>query len=392
MSADVLTLEEPLLKDRPPAATREAQDRGTLKLPENLKIVSTDGHWEIAEDIFYQGFPASLKHEAPRVWFDRYWHCGYPDRLPKDPESLRIEDLVAGILELSVPSGAWDLDLRIKQQDIEGIQQEIVYPQSLLAFTRHPDLAVQERVYRIYNEYMAHVFSSAPNRYFGVGVCSNWWEPSKAKEAIRQIVDLGLKTFMLPTSNAGKTLDGRLISYGGQEMDLFWDEVAAADIPVAFHVGENAAFHSRGAHGSYLLQTMSPFRKPLGELIFGGVFDRHPNLKVVFAEGGIAWVPAALQDAETIYDAHGALLDVLPKHRPCHYWHQNCFATFQNDLLGLRLLDYIGADRVMWAADYPHNEGSLGYTWDSLDSVVRMTGEKQARKILGETASALYRI
>ena len=50
---------------------------------------------------------------------------------------------------------------------------------------------------------------------------------------------------------------------------------------------------------------MAPFRKPFGQLLFGAVFDRHPKLQVVFAEGGIAWVPAALQDAEVLYDTFG---------------------------------------------------------------------------------------
>jgi hypothetical protein len=82
---------------------------------------------------------------------------------------------------------------------------------------------------------------------------------------------------------------------------------------------------------------------PFGQIVFGGVFDRHPNLQIAFAEGGIAWVPPALQDAEAIFDrfGNGDVIDHLD-HRPSHYWHNNCYATFQNDPLGLRQIDYIG--------------------------------------------------
>ncbi len=126
--------------------------------------------------------------------------------------------------------------------------------------------------------------------------------------------------------------------------------------------------------------------------MFGGVFDRHPGVKVVFAEGGIAWVAPFLQDAELLYDTYSQVIEPIAQ-RPSAYWHANCYATFQTDLLGItRLLDIIGADRVMWGADYPHTEGTFGYTAESLAQVVDNVSEAQARMILGDTAATLFRL
>jgi predicted TIM-barrel fold metal-dependent hydrolase len=75
-----------------------------------------------------------------------------------------------------------------------------------------------------------------------------------------------------------------------------------------------------------------------------------------------------------------------------HYWHNNCYATFQNDLLGLSQLDHLGAGRVMWASDYPHSEGSLGYGWESLQSVMDAANAEDARAILGGTATKVYKL
>src|SRR5262249_8363289 len=112
--------------------------------------------------------------------------------------------------------------------------------------------------------------------------------------------------------------------------------------------------------GATNMVLLAPFRKPLGQLIFGGVFDRHPKLQVVFAEGGLAWIPPALQDAENIYDSFGNGEGIYHiDHRPSHYWHNNCHATFQADGLGMKQLDIIGVDRIMWATDYPHSEGAF---------------------------------
>jgi predicted TIM-barrel fold metal-dependent hydrolase len=82
----------------------------------------------------------------------------------------------------------------------------------------------------------------------------------------------------------------------------------------------------------------------------------------------------------------------VPKHPPAHYWHTNMYATFQTDRIGLQLLADIGADRVMWAQDYPHGEGTFGYTADAVRDIVKMTTPQEARLILGDTARHLYRI
>src|SRR5262245_22899937 len=128
-------------------------------------------------------------------------------------------------------------------------------------------------------------------------------------------------------------------------------------------------------------------------MIFGGVFDRPPDLKVVFAEGGLSWVLPALQDAEMVFDTYGNgdLLDPI-KERPTTYWQNNCYATFQNDLLGLRNLDYIGAGNVMWSNDYPHSEGAFGFGSASIQSVMDATSPEEARMIVGGTAIELYKL
>ena len=196
---------------------------------------------------------------------------------------------------------------------------------------------------------------------------------------------------MLPFS-PGKNLDGQPIDYAGAEMDRFWAVAEACALPVSFHIGEVPSAGGRGGFGTFFIVQAAPFRRVLGNLIFGGILDRHPNLRIVFAEGGINWVAGALQDAELTYGAHREIYDWRLKHHPSYYWHHNCYATFQTDRIGLKLLDDIGADRVMWAQDYPHSEGTFGYTADALQEVLDATSESDARKILGETAAALYQL
>src|SRR5262245_7897166 len=364
---------------------RKAQPLGSLRLPRGLTLVSADNHIEITRDIFCESFPERLRESAPRVWFDRYWRIGSPGEMEAYPVGVDI----GTALSRSVLSDGFDFEVRKRHLDSEGITKEIAYPQSLLAFVRHPDREVQELIYRTYNEYLATLAAQSPGRFYGVGICSNWWDPERAEAAIGQIVDLGLKTYMLPYS-PGTDREGRPIDYAGSEMDRLWSAAEEAGLPVAFHIGEVPTTGGRGRFGTFFIVQAAPFRRVLGNLIFGGILDRHSSLRIVFAEGGANWVAGALQDAEVTFGAHYELFDVKPKHRPSHYWHTNCYATFQSDAVGLKLLDSIGADRIMWAQDYPHSEGTFGYTALAVKEILDTVSEADARRILGGNAACLY--
>lgn len=120
------------------------------------------------------------------------------------------------------------------------------------------------------------------------------------------------------------------------------------------------------------------------------MFDRHPNLRVVFAEAGLHWIPGLLQDAELMMDQFEELLDSRNELRPTDYWRRNCYATFMADSLGLKLLDYIGADRVLWAAGYPHMESTACITRAVIEEIVATVSPADAKKILGGTAIELF--
>ena len=382
-----IALENPIMRNIGHIVDRDPTKAPAVDLPVGLRVFSADNHLEIGDDIFFEKFPMHLKDKAPRVWFDRYWHIGYKNHV----EALKLGPKGAdALVRCNLPTVA-DLDARYEAMDAEGIEFEICFPQTLIGFARYPDLEVQENMYRIYNEYTMDRLKGRGGRSVGVAVFSNWWDPAAADRAMQQIIDLGFKTFMIPCT-PGKGPNGSDLSYGDPHFDRFWALANEAGLPVCFHVGEGVDLEHRGGLGATNMVLMAPFRKPFGQVLFGGVFDRNPNLQVVFAEGGLAWVPPALQDAEALFDSfvNGELIDRL-EHRPSYYWHSNCYATFQNDRLGLSQIDLIGPDRVMWASDYPHSEGSYGYGRQSMKTVVDMVGEEKARDILGGTAIKLFK-
>jgi predicted TIM-barrel fold metal-dependent hydrolase len=380
--AAMASLANPIIRDIGPVIDRHSALDVKMNLAPGTRVISADSHWELSDDIFIENFPARLKDKAPRVWFDIIWRIGYRGKM----EGLPLGEKTAIVVARTTGEGIANLQVRYRDMDAEGVEQEIVFPQTLLGFSRHVEFEVQELVYRLYNEYVAKRF--AGSRSHPVGVFSNWWDAGAAERAMQQIVDLGFKTFLIPIT-PGKSIDGKDMSYGDPVLERFWDVIAASGLPVCFHIGEGVDLDHRGGIGATVMVLTAPYRKPFAQMVFGGVFDRHPNLQVVFAEGGLSWVPHALQDAEAFVDNYGDAGEQL-KHRPSHYWKNNCHATFQNDPLGMNQLCYIGADRIMWAADYPHTEGTFGYGQAVVNAIVEKTTVDESRAILGGNAVSLF--
>jgi predicted TIM-barrel fold metal-dependent hydrolase len=390
MSTATRSMAIPEIRDIGVIMDRSAQSEGDMKLPKGTRLISADNHWEITEDIFYENFPKRLQDKAPRVWFDEFWKIGYRGQVEALPIGDRTKKVIAR--SVGVGHGDWSAARRCRDMDAEGVNEEICFPNTLIGFARYPEFEVQEALYRVYNEHYAAGHIEKTGRSHAVAVFSNWWDPAAAEQAMQQIVDLGLKTFMIPIT-PGKSIEGKEIHYQDPIMDRFWSVVAEAGLPVCFHVGEGTDVEHRGGVGALNMTLLAPFRKPFGQMVFGGVFDRHPSLQVVFAEGGLAWVPPALQDAEAIFDSfgNGDVIDKLER-RPSEYWYDNCHATFQSDPLGLDQLDIIGADRCMWATDYPHSEGAFGYGRTSVRMVVDKTSAEDARAILGGNAARVFKL
>ena len=169
-----------------------------------------------------------------------------------------------------------------------------------------------------------------------------------------------------------------------------WEAIEESGLPVSHHIGEAPLASPCRDNGVLvgMIHNDAPFREMFGRYVFGGILDRHPSLKVGWFEGGINWVPAAIQDAEHAYASAGHMADHALEHEVAHYWHTHMYASFMVDPLGLELIDRIGIDRVMWSSDYPHNESTFGYSEESLASVVEAVGPEDAVKIVSTNVQA----
>jgi len=362
-----------------PPKHRTGTATGTVGLPAGTEVFSADNHISLSEDIFYERFPASMKEQAPRVVCDDgAWTLtiGGKAFLPKEFTAVLMQyDPLAG-------AATNDAGARERELESDGIHRELAFPNALLGLMGWPDKAVRELCFRIYNEHIAEMQERSNGRFYGVGIV-NWWDGEGCRKTLAEMKALGLTTFWMPLK-PGAGDDGKAIDYNSPAMYPVWEAIAESGLPVAHHIGEAPLASPCRDNGVLvgMVHNVAPFREMFGRYVFGGILDRHPGLRVGWFEGGINWVPAAIQDAEHLYASLQHMADHEIEHDVAHYWNEHMYASFMVDPLGLEMIDRIGVDRVMWSADYPHNESTFGYSQQSLAGVVEAVGQEAARKIV----------
>jgi predicted TIM-barrel fold metal-dependent hydrolase len=133
-------------------------------------------------------------------------------------------------------------------------------------------------------------------------------------------------------------------------------------------------------------------QRSLTQLMFSGVFDRFPGLKIVLAEFDVGWLPHFLQLADDKYRMRREDPAVTPKKSPSEYFKANVYAAFIDDPIGLKNTDTIGADNYMWSNDYPHWESSWPHSREYIERNFRGVPEDVKRKITWDNVKRLYNL
>ena len=127
----------------------------------------------------------------------------------------------------------------------------------------------------------------------------------------------------------------------------------------------------------------------LASFIFSGAPDRYPDLKFVLGEAGAGWIPYTIERMDFEYEDYLSNLDLSMD--PSEFWRRQGFTTFQTETSGLRMVDMIGEDNLLWGSDYPHLDG----VWpDSKNAIARDMGhlsDSVRNKIICSNTGKLYR-
>ena len=292
------------------------------------------------------------------------------------------EDGKNGIRRLTDPT------LRIKDQDRDGIQAEVLFG-ILGASQRLNDAEAATEMMRIYNDWLADFCASEPNRFAGLASIPNF-DITVANAEIKRVVNRGvLRGLEVANSWDMKPLFD-------PHWDLLWKAVSESGLPLHFHTigakqpdfGSMSPFQARKAHAVYITGFQLGMAQILMEIIYSGVLETYSSLQVVIAESGIGWIPYILDRMNLEWEEQYKDLTLTMK--PTEYWHRQCRATYQSDEIGIRLLDILGEDNVMWGSDFPHPDGVWPDSQSFIEKELGHLTDETRHKIVCGNAAKLY--
>jgi predicted TIM-barrel fold metal-dependent hydrolase len=282
--------------------------------------------------------------------------------------------------------GGWDPAERLKDQDVDGVDGEVLHTTLGFRLFWLEDPALQRACFRAYNDWLAEYCRHSPRRLVGLGLIS-LVDVEQAVRELQRCAGLGLKGAMIWNSPP----DDR--PYSSAEYDPFWRAAEEIDMPLSFHA-LTGHHESRIPLSSvfFITSTYHEVERTLTTIVLSGVLERFPKLKFVSVESQAGWVPYFLQRLDRAGKTRADNYPTALTLRPSEYFHRQVFVTYIDDPVAIRMLDLIGEDNLMWSSDYPHNAS----TWpNSRDVVERDFGHLTTdvrRKVVRDNVLGLYRL
>jgi predicted TIM-barrel fold metal-dependent hydrolase len=307
-------------------------------------------------------------------------------------------------------SGQHDIHARLRDMDRDGVAAEVIFhgsapmrPIPLFASgigVPIPDRHLARVGQHIYNQWLADFCSVEPERHVGLAHLP-MWDIDQAIEELTWAREAGLKGVNFPAPRR------EITPYEDPAWDPFWSACEDLEMPLAGHGGggDSTPPTTGPCSGVIYIAEAGVFSRmsPLVRMVFGGVFERHPRLKLVQTEQVGAWYGHTLNELDAIWErfAHMYPRELSPR-RPSEYCPDHYFvgASFQSRVEAEVAIAEGYAGNVMWGSDYPHPEGT--YHWQPDDSpdtpttrlAIRNTfsglPDRQVRAMLGETGIEVY--
>jgi uncharacterized protein len=261
-------------------------------------------------------------------------------------------------------SGGWDPAVRLDDMDTDGVDAEVLYPSVGMTLAQSKDAEYQVACIQAYNDWLVDYCAGGKGRLIGLALIPTVDVDAGVAE-IERTGAAGLRGAMVP----GLPPEGH---YAETRFDPLWAAFADHGWPVSFHIltGATGGDPTLGS-GIAMMTVMSivhQMQQTLSLLMFGGVFDRHPGLRVVSAEHDAGWVAHYAYRLDQMYERHHNWLGrrVTMERQPSEYLRENVWYTFQKDPVAVETRHRVGLGQLMWASDYPHSDS----TWPHSRKVI----------------------
>ncbi len=363
------------------------------------RVISSDSHIVEPENLWAERIDARFKERAPRLLHEDgqdQWIC---DGLRfgaigiNQQAGLRFENpeaLTTGGSMETVPLGGLDPHEHVKDMDVDGVAAGLLYPSQGLTLFRVPATDVLSASFRAYNDYLAEFCRPYPDRLKGIAMI-NLDAVADGVEELQRAAGLGLAGAMISVNP--------ILPYSHSAYDPFWAAAQDLDMPLSLHVG-TSRWKPGMDTGGVVLQNPVDFpnreydpRQCINGMVFAGVFQRYPKLKVGVVEFEVSWAPYFMSRMDNFYQERAVGVqggrfkdDMLPS----DFFRRNVFLGFQEDALGMQLRHFIGVENLLWGSDYPHAESTFPKSREILEEIFKDVPDDEKALIAGENTARLY--
>lgn len=360
-------------------------------------IISADSHVFEPEDLWLKALGARFGDKVPHAVDGFEGHEGRFFYLGRAGEAAKMEELVDANakdrrLEDLARAGC-DPVYRMELMNKDGIAAEVLNPTWGLWITRIEDAAMRHACAEVYNDWIQEYCSQNLQRLLAIAMIPivdvDW-----AVDELARVVRRGARGVMIGTN----PLDGAK-PYRDRYYDRFWAAAQEAGLPVTLHIVTGKVRDPFTYHGARereqvpasfieLFQEAAPALA--NEFIFGGIFDRFPNLKIFLSEYDASWLPILKYRVNRIEKFPA--FDHLKKKPASRYVDENVFAGIINDPLAAKLRSEIGVDRIMWGSDFPHPPCPYPNTTQNVERVLGDMSAEDRFKVVAGNVMKLYNI
>jgi predicted TIM-barrel fold metal-dependent hydrolase len=310
-----------------------------------------------------------------------------------------------------IPKSSFDAHSRLEMMDDEGIYAQVLYPNvggfGSGGFLKLKEPALMLECVRAYNDFLAEWCSADRHRLLG-GAAMPFWDIGECVKEVYRAASLGHSTILACT--APQDFGEPRLAH--PHWDPFWAAIEETGLPVSFHIGGGQIGGSftddpsqMGPRANIAAESTKLFMGNINclvEILFGGICQRFPRLKLFTVESGVGWLPSFLETCDWQF-VNGSVRKEHPDYLlPSEYFRRQIHASFwfETERAGVAHAISVLPDNIMWETDYPHPTSqfpSLKDGWslhprDYVETKLSNLGQTALKKILHDNAARFFNL
>jgi predicted TIM-barrel fold metal-dependent hydrolase len=359
-------------------------------------VFSGDGHLREPKELFSEGLPASLRQFGIRTQRDETHVMTFAGdklvhRFALHRETTTDDNDKANNGRPN-QKGAVDLDARMADMDMEGIDAEIVFPTSGMLNYLIEDADTEYASAQVYNDFNDRFLAPRLDRFVRCGLLPVRNFANTVAE-MERLAAKGFTAAMLPSQ-----IPEGVPFYNNKAWDPVFDAAQRLGVVLTLHTATGRPdVRPENGPGGAIINYTDQMRDAIHSIMYmvaGGTLDRFPQARVMVVESGASWLAGLAERMDEVAEGHELFVKPKLSLKPSEIIRRQVSAAFQYDRACIMSRSVTGHEGLIWGSDYPHHEGTfpnsrkvLDHLFDDIDIT-----EREKADIIGLNGARLFRL